>query len=55
MSADTVVTYFGMRKISVGKLPGTDYPYVLLNDKPIYLQLTLDQAYHPQGFLHVSQ
>ena len=48
--ADQVATYFGMRKISVGKLPGTDYPYVLLNDKPIYLQLTLDQAYHPQGY-----
>jgi hypothetical protein len=48
--ADHVSTYFGMRKISVGKLPGTEYPYVLLNDKPVYLQLALDQAYHPDGF-----
>ncbi len=48
--ADTVATYFGMRKISVGKLPGTEFPYVLLNGKPVYLQLTLDQAYHPQGY-----
>jgi hypothetical protein len=47
---DTVSTYFGMRKISVGHLPGTEYPYILLNDRPIYLQLALDQAYHPQGF-----
>lgn len=47
---DSVVTYFGMRKISVGKLPGTDYPYVMLNDKPVYLELTLDQAYHPDGY-----
>jgi len=47
---DTVSTYFGMRKISVGKLPGTDYPYVMLNDKPLYMELTLDQAYHPEGF-----
>ncbi|MBE0535227.1 MAG: glycoside hydrolase family 2 [Phycisphaerae bacterium] len=47
---DTVTTYFGMRKIGVGNLPGTDYPYVTLNNKPIYLQMSLDQAYHPDGF-----
>ena len=47
---DKVSTYFGMRKISVTKLPGSDYPYVALNNKPIYLQLTLDQSYHPEGF-----
>lgn len=47
---DIVSTYFGMRKISVEKLPGTDIPYVALNNKPIYLQTTLDQAYHPQGY-----
>ncbi len=47
---DTVSTYFGMRKIGVTKLPGTDYPYIALNNKPIYLKLTLDQAYHPDGF-----
>ncbi|MEI6678223.1 MAG: sugar-binding domain-containing protein [Mariniphaga sp.] len=47
---DNVSSYFGMRKISVTKLPGSDYPYVALNNKPIYLQLTLDQSYHPDGF-----
>ncbi|MFM8361492.1 MAG: glycoside hydrolase family 2 protein, partial [Haliscomenobacter sp.] len=47
---DRVDTYFGMRKISTVKLPGTDYTYVALNDKPLYLQLTLDQSYHPDGF-----
>ena len=47
---DTVRTYFGMRKISVVNLPGTEYRYVALNDEPVYLQLTLDQAYHPDGF-----
>jgi beta-galactosidase/beta-glucuronidase len=47
---DQVSTYFGMRKISTGHLPGTTLPYVLLNDKPVYLQLALDQAYHPEGF-----
>lgn len=48
--SDAVNTYFGMRKISTGTLPGTDYSYVTLNNKPVYLQLTLDQAYHPEGF-----
>ncbi len=47
---DVVRTYFGMRKISVVNLPGTDHRYVALNDEPVYLQLTLDQAYHPDGF-----
>lgn len=49
-SSDQVHTYFGMRKISVVNLPGTDIPYVALNDKPVYLQMALDQAYHPEGF-----
>lgn len=47
---DQVATYFGMRKISVVSLPGTDFPYIALNNKPVYLQLTLDQSYHPEGF-----
>ena len=47
---DKLKTYFGMRKISVTKLPGTDIPYVALNNEPVYLQLTLDQSYHPDGF-----
>ena len=47
---DEVHTYFGMRKISVVNLPGTDFPYIALNNKPIYLQLALDQSYHPEGY-----
>jgi len=47
---DRVASYFGMRKISIVKFPGQDYTYVALNNKPIYLQLALDQAYHPDGF-----
>ena len=47
---DRVKTYFGMRTISVMDLPGTDYPYVAINGTPVYLQLALDQAYHPDGF-----
>ena len=48
--ADRVDSYFGMRKISVTNLPGTTIPYVSLNNSPVYLQLALDQAYHPTGF-----
>ncbi len=50
VATDSVQTYFGMRKISVVDLPGTTYPYVAINGKPVYLQLALDQAYHPTGF-----
>ncbi len=47
---DRVKTYFGMRSISVVDLPGTNYPYVAINGTPVYLQLALDQAYHPDGY-----
>ena len=47
---DEVDTYFGQRKIGVAVLPGTDYNYIALNNKPIYMQLCLDQSYHPEGF-----
>lgn len=50
LNDDAVKTYFGMRKISVVNLPGTDYPYIALNNKPVYLQLALDQSYHPDGY-----
>ncbi len=49
-AADRLRTYFGYRSISVVNLPGTDFPYIALNGKPVYLQLTLDQSYHPEGF-----
>ena len=47
---DVVKSYFGMRKISVTPLPGSQIPYVALNNQPVYLQLALDQSYHPEGF-----
>lgn len=47
---DRVSSYFGMRKISVEMLPETEFPYVALNGRPVYLQMALDQAYHPDGF-----
>jgi hypothetical protein len=50
LNNDALKTYFGMRKISVVNLPGTEYPYIALNNKPVYLQLALDQSYHPDGY-----
>src|SRR6476646_456312 len=50
VAADTVRTYFGMRTIGVVDLPGTNYPYVAINGTPVFLQLALDQAYHPGGY-----
>ncbi|MEM1119529.1 MAG: sugar-binding domain-containing protein [Bacteroidota bacterium] len=47
---DKVYSYFGMRKISVVNLPNTKIPYIALNNVPIYLQMALDQSYHPDGF-----
>ena len=47
---DRVQTYFGMRTISVVDVPGTTHPYVALNGMPVFLQLALDQAYHPRGY-----
>jgi len=50
LEEDVVRSYFGMRKISVVNLPGTEYPYIALNNEPVYVQLALDQSYHPDGF-----
>jgi hypothetical protein len=50
LADDVVKTYFGMRKISVINLPGTEFPYIALNNQPLYVQLALDQAYHPDGY-----
>jgi glycosyl hydrolase family 2 len=50
VATDSVHTYFGMRTIGVVDLPGTSYPYVAINGTPVYLQLALDQAYHPGGY-----
>lgn len=49
-TTDLVRSYFGQRSIGVDTLPGTNYPYVTLNGRPLYLQLTLDQSYNPQGY-----
>ncbi|RYY27209.1 MAG: glycoside hydrolase family 2 [Chitinophagaceae bacterium] len=47
MGSDVVKSYFGMRKISVGKVAGVDR--ILLNNKPYYNLGTLDQGFWPDG------
>lgn len=47
---DCVQSYFGMRKIGTMNLPGTNYKYISLNNKPLYLRMCLDQSYNPDGF-----
>ena len=47
---DQVQSYFGMRKISTIKTTDMNYPYIALNNKPVYLKMCLDQSYHPDGF-----
>ncbi|UOF90660.1 glycoside hydrolase family 2 [Fodinisporobacter ferrooxydans] len=42
---DEVESYFGMRKISV------ENGQILLNNKPYYMKLVLDQGYFPDGLL----
>ena len=46
---DTVQTYFGMRKVSRGPYGGSDYEYILLNNKPVYLRGALHQSFNPKG------
>ena len=47
---DRVKSYFGLRKLGVERPPGLGHPYVSLNGKPVYLQMTLDQSWNPDGF-----
>jgi hypothetical protein len=47
---DRVRTYFGLREIGTAPLPGLGHAYVTLNGKPVYLQMTLDQSWNPDGF-----
>ena len=46
---DAVKSYFGFREIGVGRNPNGD-SYMTLNGKPLYLQMCLDQSYHPDGW-----
>lgn len=46
---DEVNSYLGLRTVGTGKNANGD-SYVTLNGKPVYLQLCLDQSYHPDGW-----
>ena len=46
---DQVVSYFGMRKISLGNHKGVKY--LFLNNKPLFHYGTLDQGWWPDGLL----
>ncbi len=48
-AVDTVHSYFGMRAVGVGTLPGTDTPCLLLNGQPFYVRSALHQSFHPAG------
>lgn len=47
--ADTIESYFGMRKYSVGSVDGV--PRLFLNNKPYFQRGLLDQGYFPDGGL----
>jgi hypothetical protein len=49
-ATDRMRSYFGLREVGTAPLPGLGHPYVTLNGKPVYLQMTLDQGWHPEGF-----
>src|SRR3546814_17899686 len=48
---DSVKSYFGMRKISTGIDPKTGKMALLLNNKPLFHNGTLDQGWWPESLL----
>ncbi len=46
---DVVHSYFGMRHVDTGQLPGSDIPCITLNGQPLYLRTALHQSFHPAG------
>jgi hypothetical protein len=47
--ADRVDSYFGMRKIEVGRVDGKGPPRLLLNGKAVFQMGVLDQGFWPDG------
>ncbi|WP_246627399.1 glycoside hydrolase family 2 protein [Paenibacillus solanacearum] len=47
---DAVSTYFGIREIGTALFGDRSYRWITLNGKPVYLNGTLDQSYHPTGY-----
>jgi hypothetical protein len=46
---DVVHSYFGLREVGFGTLPGTDVPCLTLNGEPFYVRAALHQSFHPAG------
>ncbi|MBQ9950827.1 MAG: glycoside hydrolase family 2 [Clostridia bacterium] len=49
MGEDEVFTYIGIREITCCNVDGRGYKWIMLNGKPVYINGTLDQAFHPKG------
>ncbi|WP_028611262.1 glycoside hydrolase family 2 protein [Paenibacillus harenae] len=47
---DNIHTYFGVREVGTAIVGDRDYRWITLNGKPVYLNGTLDQSFHPTGF-----
>ncbi|NHN33055.1 glycoside hydrolase family 2 protein [Paenibacillus agricola] len=47
---DRIETYFGIRTVGTFQQEGLKSRWITLNDKPIFLNGTLDQSFHPTGF-----
>lgn len=47
---DAVSTYFGIREIGTALMGDRPYRWITLNGKPVYLNGTLDQSFHPTGY-----
>ena len=48
-ATDVVHSYFGLRQVGTGLLPGSDTPCLTLNGRPLYLRTALHQSFHPAG------
>lgn len=46
---DEIKSYFGLRTIERKKLEGEAFERIVLNGKPVYLRLALDQSFNPKG------
>ncbi|HEY5587091.1 MAG TPA: glycoside hydrolase family 2 TIM barrel-domain containing protein [Ruminiclostridium sp.] len=50
LSADKVSVYFGIREIGVLYPKDKDYSFITLNNKRVYLNGVLDQAFYQEGY-----
>lgn len=50
-SLDTVTSYFGMRKVTIGPGKVAGQPAILLNGKPLFQHGPLDQGWWPESLL----